>query len=64
MSWRGTGIMLKPDREQTWRDFAGWRVNYDAVLLNLATLTMDPPAPWSSDPAQGWRRSPLVREDG
>ena len=43
------GIPLKPDREKAWIDFAGWRVNYDAPLLALCTLTMSPPAPWSSD---------------
>lgn len=43
------GVPLKPDREQAWRDFAGWRVNYDAALIGLARLTMAPPAPWSSD---------------
>lgn len=43
------GLPLKPDRDQGWRDFAGWRVNYDAVLLGLASLTMAPEAPWSSD---------------
>jgi hypothetical protein len=43
------GVPVKPDREQAWRDFAGWRVNYDAVLLALAALTVAPPAKWSSD---------------
>lgn len=43
------GIPLKPDRDQCWRDFAGWRVNYDTVLIALAKLTMAPEAPWSSD---------------
>jgi hypothetical protein len=43
------GVPVKADREQAWRDFAGWRVNYDAVLLSLAALTMAPYAPWSSD---------------
>jgi hypothetical protein len=49
------GIPLKPDRDKAWADFAGWRVNYDTVLLALATLTMAPYAPWSSDraPQQG-----------
>jgi hypothetical protein len=47
------GIPLKPDRDQSWRDFAGWRVNYEDVLLGLALLTHAPMAPWSSD------RSPL-----
>jgi len=43
------GVPLKVDREQAWRDFAGWRVNYDGVLLALAELTMAPYAPWISD---------------
>jgi hypothetical protein len=43
------GLPLKPDREEAWIAFAGWRVNYDAVLLGLAALTMAPEAPWSSD---------------
>jgi hypothetical protein len=43
------GIPLKPDRDQAWRDFAGWRVNYDAVLVALTVLVAAPPAPWSSD---------------
>lgn len=43
------GVPLKPDRDQCWRDFAGWRVNYDTVLIALARLTMAPEAPWSSD---------------
>jgi hypothetical protein len=43
------GVPMKPDRDQCWRDFAGWRVNYDAALIGLAKLTMAPPAPWSSD---------------
>jgi hypothetical protein len=43
------GVALKPDREQAWRDFSGWRVNYDTVLLGLALLVLAPYAPWSSD---------------
>lgn len=46
-----SGLPLKADREQAWRDFAGWRVNYDTVLLALARMTMAPYAPWSSDRA-------------
>ncbi len=45
------GVPLKPDRDQAWHDFTGWRVNYDTVLLALARLTMAPEAPWSSDRA-------------
>ena len=45
------GVPLKTDRDQAWRDFAGWRVNYDRVLVGLAHITMAPYAPWSSDRA-------------
>lgn len=34
---------MKKDLEQAWCNFAGWRVNYDRVLLALAGLTMAPP---------------------
>ncbi len=40
---------LKADQEQAWRDFSGWRVNYDRVLVRLCALTLAPPATWSSD---------------
>jgi len=43
------GLPLKEDRDQAWRDFAGWRVNYEAPLIRLATLTEAPIALWSSD---------------
>jgi hypothetical protein len=49
------GLPIKADREQAWRDFAGWRVNYDSVLLDLAGLTMAPKAPWSGDRATVFR---------
>jgi hypothetical protein len=50
------GLPLKPDRDQSWVDFAGWRVNYDVVLIALAGLTMAPFAPWSSDRSlRSWR---------
>jgi hypothetical protein len=43
------GVPLKHNLEQAWRDYAGWRVNYDTVLLRLAALTMAPYAQWISD---------------
>lgn len=55
------GLPLKTDRDQAWRDFAGWRVNYDTVLLALADLTLAPYAPWSSDRSQGKARVRLTR---
>ena len=45
----GLGMPLKPDRDQCWRDFSGWRVNYDTVLTVLAGFVVAPPAPWISD---------------
>jgi hypothetical protein len=45
----GNGLPVKADRDRAWRDFAGWRVNYDRVLLALCSLVMAPYAPWSSD---------------
>jgi hypothetical protein len=51
-----SGVPLKPDRDQAWTDFAGWRVNYDTVLIALAGLTIAPFAPWSSDRSlRAWR---------
>lgn len=35
------GMAMVEDREQAWRDFAGWRVNYDTVLVALMKL-IDP----------------------
>lgn len=43
------GVALKADRDQSWLDFAGWRINYDVVLLSLAALVEAPFARWSSD---------------
>ena len=44
-----SGVPVRPDRDQCWRDFAGWRVNYDRALVQLAKLSMAPLVPWSSD---------------
>ncbi len=57
---QSVGVVLKEDREQAWRDFAGWRVNYDRVLVELAGLTMAPEAPWSSDRAAPASRRPRL----
>ena len=43
------GVPLKPDRDQCWVDYAGWRVNYDEVLLFMADITRAPYALWISD---------------
>jgi hypothetical protein len=54
------GAPVKRDRDQVWRDFVGWRVNYDTVLITLAGLTLAPPAPWSGDRAVAGHRPPLL----
>lgn len=53
-------VPLKADRDQAWTDYAGWRVNYDVVLLAMCSLTMAPLAPWSSDRAPHFRLPPLI----
>lgn len=43
------GVPLKDDLDQAWRDYAGWRVNYDTVLVAIAAQTLAPYSPWCSD---------------
>ncbi|HVF08869.1 MAG TPA: hypothetical protein VNC60_09855, partial [Actinomycetota bacterium] len=50
------GVAVRSDRDEAWRGFSGWRVNYDTVLLELAELTDAPYAMWSSD--RGVLRAP------
>lgn len=57
------GVPLLADRDKAWRDFAGWRVNYDAVLLALAHLTVAAPAPWSSPEMPDQVRLPIQGRD-
>ena len=57
---RVEGIPLKSDMDQAWRDYSGWRVNYDTVLIELCGLVMAPPARWSSDRPQVDNRFPKV----
>ena len=45
-----SGVPLRADRAQAWRDFRGWRINYDQTLLILARLTSAPPARWNGRP--------------
>ena len=53
------GLPLKPDREQAWRNFAGWRVNYDRSLILLCGLVMAPTAPWSGDRLPDFKLPPF-----
>jgi len=56
------GLPLHEDIDAAWAAFAGWRVNYDRTLLGLASLTMAPPAMWSSDRSPPF--SPRLRRPG
>jgi hypothetical protein len=49
-------VPLKPHMDQCWRDFSGWRVNYDVPLVSLCVLVSAPLAPWSSDRVLADRR--------
>jgi hypothetical protein len=46
---RAADVPLKRNLDQAWRDWAGWRVNYDHVLVALAALVTAPTGRWSSD---------------
>jgi hypothetical protein len=61
---RDAGVPLIADRDQAWRDFKGWRVNYDVVLLAFAEITMAPYAPWTSDRSGPRHRRPRLGRFG
>jgi hypothetical protein len=50
----GAGVPLVKDRDQAWRDFNGWRVNYDGVLRALERLTMAPTPWWERPMRSAW----------
>ncbi len=49
-----SGVPMVADREQAWRDFNGWRVNYDEVLRALEKLTMAPTPWWDRPMLSAW----------
>ncbi len=58
---RKSDVPMKADLDEAWRNFRGWRVNYDTVLLTLAGFVSAPPAVWSSDRSPPIRHRPPVR---
>lgn len=48
-SFSDQGIPIKENIGEAWQNFAGWRVNYDSVLIDLCDLTMAPTTTWSGD---------------
>ena len=50
----GAGVPLVPDRDRAWRDFNGWRVNYDEALRGLEALTVAPTPWWDRPMRSAW----------
>jgi len=48
------GVPLVADRDRAWRDFNGWRVNYDAALRGLERLTVAPTPWWERPMRSAW----------
>ncbi len=61
-----SGLPVFDDRDACWDHFAGWRVNYDEVLIRLARITTAPYGIWSSDRAFEWLEAdiPKAKESG
>lgn len=53
---REAGFPAERTAEAAWRDFRGWRVNYEAAAYVLADFVVAVPAPWSG------RRTNMTRE--
>jgi hypothetical protein len=54
---RRSGFALERTAEEAWRDFKGWRVNYEAVACDIADYIAAVPAPWSG------KRRHMSRQD-
>ncbi len=53
---------VETSREEAWRHFSGWRVNYESIADVLTRLVMPPPAPWLLPrPEVGPATFPLIR---
>ncbi len=37
---------MERDADEAWRNFVGWRVNYEPIVDELSRLILPPPAPW------------------
>jgi hypothetical protein len=48
------GAPVVADRDQAWRDFSGWRVNYDATLRAMERLTVAPTSWWELPMRSAW----------
>lgn len=53
---------MERDADEAWRNFQGWRVNYEPIVDRLTRLILPPPAPWFvARPELGRATSPVVR---
>jgi hypothetical protein len=58
----GAGFPLERDNEDSWRHFAGWRINYEPIVDRLTRMVVPPPAPWFiARPELGATDWPVVR---
>lgn len=53
------GFPMELGAEESWPDFRGWRVNYEAAAYRLADRLTAPPAPWSG-PRRHLRGGPVL----
>jgi hypothetical protein len=53
---------LERDADESWRNFQGWRINYEPIVDALTALVVPPPAPWFVPrPKLGQAAQPIVR---
>jgi hypothetical protein len=61
-SLAAAGLVLKPDREAAWQDFARRRRQYDATLIELCRMSLARQMPWPTDRVKT-RESPDVTSE-
>jgi len=57
------GVPLVADRDRAWRDFNGWRVNYDESLRGLERLTVAPTPWWDRPMLSAWVTDEPIAEE-
>jgi hypothetical protein len=59
---QAVGFPMERSREEAWRHFRGWRVNYETAAYLLADRLVAVPAPWSGERHSLRRRSEQLLE--
>lgn len=57
------GVPVVADRDRAWRDFNGWRVNYDGALRGLEVLTVAPTSWWELPMRSAWVTDEPIAEE-